>query len=271
MKLAFTTLGCPDWTLEQIAANAKDYGYDGVELRVADDGVHLSPDATGHEVARVAKLFRDADMPVFSLCGYAKFVASDPAAIEANQRLARRLIEIANALGARCIRVYGGALEEGDTVEAAVKRVAAAIAPVGAEAAAQGVRLAIETHDAWCSGADLAKVFDAVDTAGVGALFDVHNTFGTCGEWQESYGLLKSHISYWHLKDGFRTPDGKNHHAPVGAGELPLRDILAQLKQDGFDGYLSFEWEKRWAPELDAPEHVFPQYAYKVRATWDDV
>lgn len=33
MKLAFATLGCPAWTLEQIAVNAKAMKYDGVELR----------------------------------------------------------------------------------------------------------------------------------------------------------------------------------------------------------------------------------------------
>ena len=271
MKLAFTTLGCPDWSLEQIAEGAKQYGYDAVELRVADDGLHLSPTAPQEEIERAAALFRDAGVPIFGLAGYAKFVASDPAVIEANQQLARRLIEIANTLGASCIRVYGGALEDGDTVDAAAKRVAAAIAPVGVEAAARGVSLAIETHDAWCSGADLAKVFDAFDPAGVGVLFDVHNTFGTCGEWRESYELLKPHISYWHLKDGFRTPDGKNHHAMLGAGDLPLHDTLRHLKQEQFDGYLSFEWEKRWGPSLEEPERVFPQYAYKVRAVWDEV
>ncbi len=33
MKLAFSTLGCPDWTLEQCVAAAGAYGYAGIELR----------------------------------------------------------------------------------------------------------------------------------------------------------------------------------------------------------------------------------------------
>ena len=40
MKLSFATLGCPKWTLEQIAANAKAMGFDGVELRGVDRRAH---------------------------------------------------------------------------------------------------------------------------------------------------------------------------------------------------------------------------------------
>jgi len=33
MKLAFSTLGCPDWSWPEIYAMAKDLGYDGIEIR----------------------------------------------------------------------------------------------------------------------------------------------------------------------------------------------------------------------------------------------
>ena len=33
MKLAFSTLASPTWDFETIAARAKEFGYDGVELR----------------------------------------------------------------------------------------------------------------------------------------------------------------------------------------------------------------------------------------------
>lgn len=33
MKFAFSTTSCPKWDFETIAARAKEYGYDGVEVR----------------------------------------------------------------------------------------------------------------------------------------------------------------------------------------------------------------------------------------------
>ena len=43
MKLAFTTLACPNWSLEQAVAAARQYGYEGLELRLLD-GELLRPD-----------------------------------------------------------------------------------------------------------------------------------------------------------------------------------------------------------------------------------
>src|SRR5437773_1440968 len=33
MKFAFSTVSCPKWDFETIALRAKEYGYDGVEIR----------------------------------------------------------------------------------------------------------------------------------------------------------------------------------------------------------------------------------------------
>lgn len=42
MKISFCTLGCPNWSINEIAMGAKWYGYDGVELRVKGDK-HVDP------------------------------------------------------------------------------------------------------------------------------------------------------------------------------------------------------------------------------------
>jgi len=34
MKIAFTTLGCPKWNLQQIVENAAEMGFDAVDFRV---------------------------------------------------------------------------------------------------------------------------------------------------------------------------------------------------------------------------------------------
>ncbi len=46
MKLAFSTLGCPDYSWSDIYAMAKDIGFGGIELRgLGDDifSVHAEP------------------------------------------------------------------------------------------------------------------------------------------------------------------------------------------------------------------------------------
>lgn len=43
MKICFSTLGCPDWSWEEILAAAKDLGYDGIELRGLGNEIYARP------------------------------------------------------------------------------------------------------------------------------------------------------------------------------------------------------------------------------------
>jgi len=46
---------------------------------------------------------------------------------------------------------------------------------------------------------------------------------------------------------------------------LPLKDFLFVLKQIGYEGFLSLEWEKLWRPEIAEPEVVFPHYIKRMK------
>jgi len=58
--------------------------------------------------------------------------------------------------------------------------------------------------------------------------------------------------------------DGWHYVAP-GTGELPLAESIHLLKENGYDGWLLFEHEKRWHPNLPEPEEIFPQFVAWVR------
>jgi hypothetical protein len=42
---------------------------------------------------------------------------------------------------------------------------------------------------------------------------------------------------------------------------VPVKRQVAALARIGYRGYYSFEWEKRWHPEIAEPEVAFAQYA----------
>ena len=49
-------------------------------------------------------------------------------------------------------------------------------------------------------------------------------------------------------------------YALTGEGEFPFDTMFASLAAIGFDGFVSFEWEKHWHPELAAPEIALPHF-----------
>ena len=70
------------------------------------------------------------------------------------------------------------------------------------------------------------------------AVFDFANFVQAGQDTLEAYELLKPYISYIHVKDAL-FKDGSV--VPAGYGDGNVKEILRQLKTDGYRGYLSLE------------------------------
>ena len=113
MKIAFATLGCPEWDLETIARSAVEMGFDGVELRVKDDGNHFdSRNTDGYGPLR--ELFDRHGTRVFSLMMYSVFTKEDPAVVAESREELMRCLDLAKALGAPFVRAFVGRLQGQD-------------------------------------------------------------------------------------------------------------------------------------------------------------
>src|SRR5215813_3723841 len=66
MKLAFTTLACPNWTFEQCVEAAHGYGYEGLELRLLD-GEIVSGKLNSEQRRRVRACAARAGLPIVGL------------------------------------------------------------------------------------------------------------------------------------------------------------------------------------------------------------
>jgi sugar phosphate isomerase/epimerase len=258
MKLSFATLGCPAWNLEQIAERAHAMGFDGVELRGVA-GEHLGPDETPNERRRIRELFASNGIAIAAIMGYSRFTMTDPRQRADNQAVFAKFIETARDIGCPTIRFFGGA-QEGTDREANIRRVAESLKPLAEQAARAGVRLALETHDDWCRGANVRAVLDSVANPALGVCWDVANSFFVEPP-AATYNAIKDRICHVHFKDARQNADGQGHHSCLpGNGEVDLRQALRLLHAGNYRGYLSFEWEKKWEPQLEEPEKAFPYY-----------
>ncbi len=262
MKLSFATLGCPNWTLEQIAVNARVMGYDGVELR-GTPGEHIGPEESPDACARIRELFASHGVAIAAIMGYTRFTVTDPQARAAGRATLEKFIDVAQAIGCPTIRVFGGQLE-GNDLAANIGRVVEALKPLAEKAQRSGVRLALETHDDWCVGTNARAILDGVGNPAVGMCWDVANSFFV-EPLETTFAALRGRILHVHFKDAARE-DGTVHSKLPGTGQVDLRRALRLLRGDGYAGYLSFEWEKKWEPQLAEPEIAFPHYAAFTRA-----
>ncbi len=266
MLLTFATTGCPDWPLDRIASNAKNYGFDGIELRTHIDGNHLSSTASPDEVKTIAAKFRDNGVPIMSIMGYTQFATMDEEQLSLSQIQLDRLVDLAAAMKVPYVRAFAGNIPKGARRRQLIEPMAKAIKPVTEKATDLDVRVGFETNEDWSSAKNMLALVQEVDCSGCGIVFDVFDCLSAGSEtWEETYDAIKQYICYCHIKDAWFLPDGSHEYVFLGAGDVPIVDIVRRLKKDKYDSMLSFEWEKRLVPELPEPEQVFPHYVYKMK------
>jgi sugar phosphate isomerase/epimerase len=260
-RLAFSTLGCPAWTIEQAADAARQMGYEGVELRLLDgEIIPANLDATG--VTRVKRALDGLGIPsVGTSCRFTSPEADARAKARAD---AERYLALAAELGAESIRVFGGNLAEGDALEVGIARIAESLNLLAPAAEKAGVKIALETHDAMSAGRAVADVLARVPSPWVGALWDSHHPYRMGESPEQTYRLLAGRILSTHVKDARR--EGERWQLlPLGEGEVPVRAMLDTLRANGWSGWVTVEWEKKWHPELADPEVAFPQHMRVLR------
>jgi sugar phosphate isomerase/epimerase len=240
MKLAFSTLRVPGLPLPDVLRLATAHGYHGVELRAhPEEPVHPGLDAGRR--ADVAGEFKAAGVELLGLAGYAKVAApgDDGPVIDE----IRGLLDLAHDLGAPYVRVFPGADPE-QSREAADAIAARRLGTAAEHAADAGVRILLETHDSHRTGADAIRILGLVGHRHVGALWDVMHTWLGGEQPSETYAALAPYLGYIQVKDIASATD--TTPLPLGTGVLPLTECVEVLSRHGWDGWLCWEYEKRW-------------------------
>jgi sugar phosphate isomerase/epimerase len=267
MKISFTTLGCPDWDMETICRRASEYGFDGVDFRGYLDTVDITllPEFTSG-AAQTRRMIEDAGLVTSGISSSITVCNAD--LLDRNLEEARRTIEVANAFGAENIRVFGGGDLETYSREELAKVGCDTVEKLLALDGAERLHWLFETHDHWIKSSDCRLLLDSIPNPAFGALWDIGHTPRVGGETpQETYAAIGPRVGYTHIKDAVVDPDHPQAMADgwryvfPGEGQLPLADAVALLKSKGYTGWIVFEHEKRWHPDLPEPELAFPAYA----------
>jgi sugar phosphate isomerase/epimerase len=262
MKTSFSTLACPDWTLSEVLQAAAAYGYDGVELRVLSRELDLwkLPELKSSSIAATRTAIEDHGLVVASMGSSACFHSPDIQERERNMDSAMRMAELAAGLGAPSIRVFGDHIQPGSERKQTAAWIAESLTQLADKLKPSGVQVWLETHGDFATAADVSEIFAQLDCPQVGIIWDPANAFEKSGEAPIIPTQISSRIRHVHLKDLTRDAHGSSYYTPTGEGEFPFDTMFDSLAGIGFGGFVSFEWEKLWHPELAAPEIALPHF-----------
>lgn len=266
-RLAFTTLGAPAWSWTKVLDEAQRLGFGAIEVRGVDGEMDL-PKAPVFAPAERAKTLADLEAHGLAICGLGSSVnLHDAKKLPDQLASGRAYIDLAQALGVPYVRVFGDKIPAGTDEGAIIAQVAAGLDELGRYAEGRGVGVLIEAHGDFSDSRRLTAVMARAHSPAVGILWDAHHPWRACGEpLQTTYAALKPWIRHIHVKDSRATADGNFRYCLTGEGEFPWDELWRILREDGYTGYISLEWEKRWHPELEEPEVALPQFVQRMRA-----
>lgn len=262
-KLCFNTLACPDWTLKEIFENAQKYGFKAIEIRGIKGDVDIlnSPAFEPSKLSEIKRMSKDFDLKILNLNSSVVLHEYESEKRNKNLDTAKKYIDLAQELGCPFVRVFPDKFPKEKTKEFALETIKSNYETLIDYCKGSKVKVLLDAHGDLVWSEDLLKMMHGFDKKHIGLIWDFFNMHLISKESpQKMYETLKNYIEIVQIKDGFFKPNNTYEYTLTGKGEVPINEILSIIEKDKYKGFISFEWEKRWHPELPNPEVALPHF-----------
>jgi sugar phosphate isomerase/epimerase len=258
--LGYNTNGFAHHRLADALAILADLGYDGVALTV--DVHHLDPKTTRDaDLVALGRRLRRLGLSAVVESG-ARFVLDPrrkhrPALLDDDGWRTRvnwlkRLVRIADALGAPVVSLWSGAARAGMRVDEQLDRLAERLAPVCREAERRNVALGFEPEPGMLVDrmARYRKLRKRIDSPAFGLTLDLGHLH-CIGEVPIADRVREwaGDLVHVHAEDMVH---GVHEHLPFGAGEIDYVPIVRALDETGYDGMVAVELSRDSHRAVDA-------------------
>ncbi|MEO3417182.1 TIM barrel protein [Roseovarius sp. CAU 1744] len=187
----------------------------GVHISMNDEHYRWVGGTSVEQLHRVGKAVRDAGLFL-----EVDTSGTDPAHLA-------RVLKASREMGADRLRTYTAHTGTPEEQLAKTTRDLKVAAPIAAD---HGIAVLLENHEDF-TGAEVARIIDAVDHPNIGALFDFGNSMMVLEEPMAAAQAMAPHVRTVHVKDQIVVqPDAAPRPivcgAPIGRGNIDVAGIL---------------------------------------------
>jgi len=263
LHVAFSTVAAPDWTLRQIARRAREWDFDGVELRTFGPGsTDLACDPCLSEPSKVRAALEEEGV---ALTGYATgarfdeplsppppvgFVFGD---IERPVRELKPTVEHAASAGAPYVRVFAYERFGQESRAGAVRRIADRLRLVCDDARHQNVRIALENGGSFGRIEQLQEIIERVQSSLLGISYSLSAGVLSGEDPAEAARAAGSKLLVCRVTD--RRGD---RPCAIGQGDLPCEAFIRALDSMSVPAPVVIEHPALWRDDLEPAEDVLP-------------
>lgn len=243
-------MATPELDIPAQAAVAREYGFDGVDLRIIEKGRGEIPlDLTQEQADQILKQF--AGVRISSLMCYNKKINDGQ---EEMVESILNCIRIAKLLNTPMIRVFTGRIETAQDMDVLVNALKAVV-----ERDDSSVKIGMQNHVSNISALQAIEVCEKVAHPRVGIILSPDQSIARDEDYVPLLSRAAKHTFQMYVAD----MDSDKNFVLIGAGVIDNARDLRILRENGFDGYVTLKWEKVWIPELpEYPEGFWSFLSY---------
>ncbi len=252
MKKGISIWSFPAMSLSDAFVLAKDAGFEGVEVALAEDG-EVNLKSTEKDLLKVKEDAKNAGIELYSVASglYWDYwlTSDDKAEREKAKDIVKIQLNAAKVLGADTILVVPGSVNADFVSEtkvvdykSAYERSLEAFMELRETAQECGVSIGIE--NVWnkflTSPMEMRHFIDTIGSDFVGSYFDVGNVLFN-GYPEHWIRILADKIKKVHFKDYRKAAGGLHGFVDLLAGDINYPAVMEALKSVGYDGWVSAE------------------------------
>ena len=247
LKVGMFTSGYQRNPLEHCFMDAKEYGYDYIELWGGRPHAY-APDLKAGDINEVRRLIEKYEMPVLGYTPehnaypYNYMIGSEAQRRDAVDYL-KLSLEMAKEMGAEFVLTSpanGGYLATYDQLWGRLEKN---IQELGDYAAKLEIKLVVEALTPYESNFftranDLVELFRRVDNPYVVGVCDIVPPFVQHESIMAYFDKLGNKMDHMHIIDG---ENGSDTHMIPGEGNIPIKEMLYEMKRIGYDKTATLE------------------------------
>ncbi|QHW29517.1 sugar phosphate isomerase/epimerase [Paenibacillus rhizovicinus] len=260
-------IGLSSYSLHRAIASNEMTVLDAIQWIADHGGQHMEVVPIGFDLTGNPELIdairhkaSDAGIELSNYAIGADFLKAGDGAFEQEIERVKRQVDIADSLGLKLMR-HDVAWSSDNSIKhfnESLERMASACMQIADYASKYGITTSVENHGYFVQASDRVQaLIHAVNRPNFKTTMDVGNFM--CAD-ESSVSAVKKNIAFAsmvHIKDFYLRPSDQNpgegyfktaggdylRGAIIGQGDINMREVLRIIKQSGYDGYLSVEFE----------------------------
>lgn len=221
------------------------------------------------EMRKIQDALSKTGLSVACFCACNNFGSLDQSNWETALKDVTDAIDMAVLFGAKVVRVFSGDKSGEATFEEAKGQIIRGLKASAQYAEERGILLCLENHGLFAGKADqVLEIINEVGSSALCSTFDTGNFLLVNENPSDAIVKLKNKVSHVHFKDFLKVDANHEGHTYqalngdkfvgtiVGEGQVDLTFILSQLKQAGYDDWLTVEFEGEEEPKHGSTESI---------------